>query len=142
LESLLTQVKPYMIIKQTQAILALEFLHSRLNRANRAAFSEREIEILFDLRVANAHNSKSRVFVYNKRPYTLVQFKKLVLSSRQNPNYWVVEWTPEMDGLLGTDSDRAIAERLGLKLAAVQRRRFSLRIRPCKATRMKEARYC
>jgi len=144
MESMLTQLSPYLRVKARQAELALAFLRSRLARTartNRAEYSEEEIRLLFDLRIANAHYSKSKVFRFKNVSYTLPQFRELVLAGRHNERCHVVEWTEEMDARLGTDSDREVAGQLGLKLAAVQRRRYKLKIRPAKATRWSEEHY-
>lgn len=141
IESMLLQLRPYMRVKTHQADLALAFLRSRQRRTGRAGYNAMEIELLFELRIANAHSSKSRVFYFRGVPYSLERFRELVLAGRHNENYNVVEWTEEMDALLGTDSDRVVAEQLGLKLAAVQRRRYKLKIRPAKATRWSARHY-
>jgi hypothetical protein len=46
-------------------------------------------------------------------------------------------WTPEKDALLGTDSDCAIAKRLGVTHAAVWQRRQKLGIPACHLSKTK-----
>jgi hypothetical protein len=143
--TLLQHIRPYLHIKHAQADLAITYLQSRRQTrqaqpARLLGYTPEELVLLFQLRLLNQKASKTH-FIYKKKHYTLKQFTALVLHNRNGSLYHVVAWTPEMDALLGTDSDHAIATRLGLKLAAVQRRRFALRIRPCKATRLKEEQY-
>ena len=47
----------------------------------------------------------------------------------RNPGY-AIRWTPEMDALLGTLPDRAVAERLGVSPLSVSARRAQLGIPP------------
>jgi hypothetical protein len=63
---------------------------------------------------------------YKKKMYTKEEFRTLLLSSRNSSNYRVVDWTSEMDAVVGTDIDSRVASKLGLKLGQVQRRRALL----------------
>jgi len=130
---LLPQLQPYLKIKRPHVDAAMSYLHSRLSRARRAASSEHEIDLFFNIRLASLANQRAvgpwdgiERITYCKKAYTREGFKRLILEGREDSNYHVVEWTPEMDAQVGTDADRRIAERLGLKMAQVQRRRTHL----------------
>jgi hypothetical protein len=130
IRDLLPRLRPYLKIKAKQADAAITYLESRALRLPRSAFNETEINLFFDIRLANqrAYNStvdEARI-TYKKIAYNRANFRELILRDRTGSVYRVVEWTPEMDALVGTDIDRKIAERLGLKLAQVQRRREHL----------------
>jgi hypothetical protein len=124
---LLPKLRPYLRIKGPQADAALQFLNGRRQRGG--PFSEEDMEAAFNLRLANQKSyNKGAVehVLYRKTPYTRDQFRELILEGRGSARYQVIEWTPEMDTHVGTDSDRRVAERLGLKMAQVQRRRTQL----------------
>ncbi len=124
---LLPKLRSYLRIKGPQADAAFRFLSGRRQRGG--PFSEADIDAAFNLRLANQKSyNKGSVehILYRKTPYTRDQFKHLVLEGRGSSRYQVIEWTSEMDAHVGADSDRRVAEQLGLKMAQVQRRRTQL----------------
>jgi hypothetical protein len=126
---LLPQLLPYLKIKTPHATAASAYLKSRMGRLNRAAFNTEEINLFFEVRLAslaNQRHASGEVITYRKQEYNRDAFERLILENRIGSSYRVVEWTPEMEALVGTDIDRKVAEHLGLKLAQVQRRREQL----------------
>jgi HNH endonuclease len=57
------------------------------------------------------------------------EYMRLYNAGRRRPRR---QWTPDDDALLGTDTDRRIAERLGLTVKAVYKRRSRLGIPRCR----------
>jgi hypothetical protein len=125
---LLLQLRPYLRIKSTQVTAAVSFLRSRARRPFRSPYSPAELGALFDIRAANRKAYEQRdVIIIRKKKYTRAEFLAFVLEGYyKKAERQMVEWTPKMDALLGTDSDGRLAARLGLKLAQVQRRRAGL----------------
>lgn len=121
---LLEQLYPFFKIKQDQAGLMLTILRSRLSKTPRSPFDETELDLFYWLRLLTQHQ-KTGSLSFKGQSYSLKEFKELILGGRDD-RYVVVQWTAEMDSLLGTKSDRAVAQHLGLKLAQVQRRRMLL----------------
>lgn len=130
---LLPQLVPWLRVKRTQALLACAFLSSRQSSPRGGAFTPEQVDMLFDLRLQNQKSYNKGSFehvLYKKTPYTRDQFRALLLGGRDGSVYRVIQWTPDMDAVVGTDIDRRVALRLGLKLAQVQRRRKALGLPP------------
>lgn len=129
LRGLLPILRPYLKVKWPQADAMLRYLCSREDASKGAAFTETEVDAIFDCRLTNQKSYNKGVVehvLYRKQPYTREQFRELLLAGRDGSIYRVVSWTPAMDALVGTDIDRKVAAILGLKLAQVQRRRVEL----------------
>lgn len=127
LTRLLPLIRPYLKIKTRQVDAAISFLQRRAERPPRSGFDTLDVDNLFDIRLANRklYEDVERI-AYRKALYTRDEFRKVLLEGRDGSAYRVVEWTPEMDALVGTNIDRVVAGKLGLKLAQVQRRRVGL----------------
>lgn len=126
---LLPILRPYLKVKWPQTEAVLRYLQSREGAGRGVAFTHAEIDAIFDCRLTNQKSYNKGVIehiLYRKQPYTREQFRELLLAGRDGSIYRVVSWTPAMDALVGTDIDRKVAVRLGLKLAHVQRRRVEL----------------
>lgn len=131
LQRLLPAIRPYLKIKHRQVDAALLFIESRATRPARSAFNTDEVDLVFDIRLANRRSYEpGGVVVYKKTAYDRAAFHRLLLEGRDGSIYHVVEWTPKMDALVGTDIDRKVGDQLGLKIAQVQRRRIELGRRP------------
>lgn len=126
---LLPVLRPYLKIRTAQVDAALAFLRNRASRPVRSAFTEIEVDHIFAVRLANQFPYDKQTVAcvrYKKKMYTKEEFRTLLLSSRNSSNYRVVDWTSEMDAVVGTDIDSRVASKLGLKLGQVQRRRALL----------------
>lgn len=121
---LLEQLYPFLRIKQDQAGLMMTILRSRLSKQPRSPFDETELEHFYWLRLLTQHK-KTGSLTFKGQAYSLEDFKELILGGRDD-RYVVVQWSTQMDRLLGTKPDSAIAKQLGLKIAQVQRRRSFL----------------
>ena len=120
---------PHLVVKKRQAEIAMLYLESRKNADRGTCYTEAEIDLLFELRLLNQkpyNKGRTEHIIYKKVPYTRSQFWKLVCSGRDGAVYRVVNWTKDMDVLVGTASDRSVATKLGLKMSQVQRRRVQL----------------
>lgn len=132
LVQLLPQILGHLKVKKRQAELTMIYLNSRSGKY-RGNYSRAESDILFNLRHANLKDYDllgSPTIRYRGRNYNKDEFSNLFFERRDESGNQYVEWTTEMDSILGTDIDSNIAGRLGLKLASVQRRRTNLRVPP------------
>lgn len=126
---LLPQLQPYLKVKWRQAEAVLTYLRSRAGKRPGAAFSEEEIDAIFSARLTNQksyNKGNEEHILYRGQPYTRDAFRALLLTGRDGAIYHAVNWTPEMDALVGTRVDGEVARILGLKRAQVQRRRVAL----------------
>jgi len=140
LVQLLPMLRPYLKVKCAQTDAVLRFLRSRKGKPWGSPFTEEEVDLAFQARLANqkSYNKGSTEHVtYKGQHYTKDEFRDLLLAGRDGSIYRMIQWTPDMDALLGTDIDRVVAHQLGLKIAQVQKRRDSLGIAPCHSIRDK-----
>lgn len=133
---LIPQIRPYLKIKTSQADAVYGFIQSRENKRG-TAFTAEEVDAIFDAKIANQKSYNKGSFehvVFKGKTFTREAFRELINETRDGSIYRVVQWTPKMDHQLGTAVDATIAQRLGLKLAQVQRRRTQLGIAPFSRT--------
>jgi hypothetical protein len=139
LVQLLPQLLEHLKIKRRQAELALGYLGSREGKY-RGKYSRFEVDTLFNLRHSNLKDYDllgSPTIRYKGSDYDTNRFAELFFERRDESGQQFVEWTPEMDALVGTEIDIKVAKLLGVKLSAVQRRRTSLGVRPFSRMRLK-----
>jgi hypothetical protein len=132
LVQLLPQLLEHLKVKRRQAELALGYLESREGKY-RGNYSRSEVDTLFNLRHSNLKDYDllgSPTIRYRGNNYDTNGFANLFFERRYESGNQYIEWTTEMDALVGTDIDIRIAKRLGVNLSAVQGRRTTLGIRP------------
>jgi len=130
LVTLLPRMIPYLKVKKERAILSMRFLELRSNR-DRRAYTEEDVTILFNIRQANLRDYDlhgTPTLRYMGKSYTKDEFIELFFRDRDGSIYRHVDWTPEMDSVIGTDTDLNVAKLLGLKISMVQKRRVHLGI--------------
>jgi hypothetical protein len=141
LVQLLPQLLEHLKIKSRQAKLALGYLGSREGKY-RGNYSRSEVDALFNLRHSNLKDYDllgSPTIRYKGSDYNIDGFSDLFFERRDESGNQYVEWTAEMNALLGTEIDIKVAKLLGIKLAAVQKRRTELGIRPFSSMRSKSS---
>lgn len=129
---LIPQIRPHLKIKTAQADAVLKFIQGRESRRG-TAFTPEEIAAVFDAKIANQKSYNKGTFEHIRfkgKTYDRQAFGELINETRDGSIYRTISWTSEMDSQVGTASDLAVAQRLGLKLAQVQRRRTQLGIPP------------
>jgi hypothetical protein len=139
LRQLLPQILGHLKVKNRQAELTLKYLGSREGKY-RGNYSKYEVDTLFRLRHSNLKDYDLLglpTIRYRDKHYNPKEFTNLFFEQRDGSGNQYIEWTMEMDSLVGTEIDIRIAKRLGVKLSAVQRRRTSLGIKPFSKMRAK-----
>ena len=141
LVQLLPQLLEQLKIKKRQAELALGYLTSRSGK-HRGDYSRSEVDTLFNLRHSNLKDYDllgSPTIRYKDNDYDTNRFAELFFERRDESGNQYVEWTSEMDSILGTDIDIRVAKLLGIKLSTVQKRRTELGVRPFSNMRSKSS---
>lgn len=139
LMQLLPQLLGHLKVKKRQAELALEYLGLREGKY-RGRYSRHEVDTLFNLRHSNLKDYDlvgSPTIRYQGRNYDPNGFADLFFERRDESGQQFVEWTTEMDALVGTEIDIKVAKILGVKLSAVQKRRTLLGVRPFSRMRLR-----
>lgn len=134
--NLLPQILPFSIIKKTQLTNLYQLLSSRHGRIKNSSYNDFEIEKFFLIK-SEIQGHDSFIEMWDEK-FSLQQFKELIFNARALSTHKVFEWDTETTSLLGTDTDGAIAERLGVGRVVVQRKRKDLNIKPFKTFRSLE----